>query len=238
MKDKEHTSLSQMGCRDLLEVLKKSLVNIGVPERFILLEPILRFPNGDSMHADAVVMAEDGKTVLAQFEVKLSRLKSISAFEAGRLALHEAIKWHRCFVVTVIENACVIADAQYSKAQWTDIAQLTEWNQLFGNYEVNSTLAVENRKTQNSARQQKMMSIFVWGVIIVGVITISVAGWLECTQHHVFSRRLYALLCYILALIAAASGFYIKADFGHFGVTVCLSENLAQNSSSKTRDKQ
>ena len=56
--------------RSVEENLGDALVNCGIPSERILFDCLLEIDKGNRRDADVAVMAEDGKTLLFQFEVK------------------------------------------------------------------------------------------------------------------------------------------------------------------------
>ena len=94
-----NASDAESAYKQLISELKTALIGIGVPERAIAIDVVMRF-DGRRQDADLLLLGDDGKTIVAQFEVRVG----LDPFRGAIRTLRDMPNRHRCYVVTNIKG--------------------------------------------------------------------------------------------------------------------------------------
>ena len=195
--------------RQMIQELKALLIRCGIPESAIVTEAFLRNNRtGKRYDADVLLLSNDRKAIVAQFEVKLWQRAFVDACKA----VMDLSKHHLCYVVAKnAEDESFVAVAKDARnPNWMKLTA-ESIKELLGNYEVKSDIAIS---TTNSGRQKVISQKFDtlrWRVSGIGGFLVLLLGILECCSV-VFSPQFYSLLLVVLGLIAAATGYEVHVE--------------------------
>ena len=79
----------------LIDNLKNVLIKCGVPEKVIAEEVVLRSQNGERRDADMLILGDDNRTIVSQFEVQVGP----DAYNRALRSLRGLSQRHKCYVV-------------------------------------------------------------------------------------------------------------------------------------------
>ena len=190
--------------------LKNVLVKCGIPEKVIAVEVVLRSQNGRRQDADILVLGEDNKTIVSQFEVTLGP----DGYRNAIRSLRDMPQHPKCYVVTRINNEVVMSAINKDKRpNWVLLSDLNAIAQMLGNYTTEADLVVSSAEEKKQQIASKEWNWFRWVVGAVGMILVGTTGALEWNGHE-FSWKVYFLLFIIMAIFAAASGYVVHVKIG------------------------
>ena len=194
----------------MLAELKRVLIDCGVPEDAIATEVVLRLQRGDRRDADLLILGEDGKTIVAQFEVRVGP----DPYNMARKILRDLPQRHKCYVVTNIEGKNVISAIDNSRlVNWVNLSDSVSVKQLIGDYLFESVRVVDKMNERSREAESKELGCFRWVIGAVGLLLVIIAGCFEWNGHE-FSWKVYFLLFVVIALFAAASGYIVHIKAG------------------------
>jgi len=192
------------------------LTAIGIRQRRIVLHQEIELSERSRIEADMLVLADDGKTILFQFEIKLANGDANKTFCRAKESLRGLWHHHRCFAVTADKNVVQMAEVCDDGAPtWVPISDANRVAELLGDPKEESARQVariENRRRETVAKDCK--SLLWWIVVVGGTTLVSViVGELFGKE---LSWKIYYLLTLVLGMIAAAHGlvFYVKVGDG------------------------
>lgn len=201
--------------RTLEQRVGDALVACGVPQERILFDYVLEIDKGNRRDADVVVLAEDGKTILLQVEVKMPCNRLEDAYAKARRSLAGLWLRHRCFVATT-DNGGVMRFSEVADGRplnWIDVSDEQALKNLIGDYGLASSQVIhENveRKEKvivDECRSLKKMVLFVGIGLLLPAIILELCG-------REFSWKIYFLLTMVLVFLGAAHGWSIKLRWG------------------------
>lgn len=198
--------------QEVTETLSAALIECGIPKLAIDVGSNVRLPDGRILRADLVVVAADGETPLAVFEVKaagaLETIYGRAEDEVGDLTCLKA-KGIKAFVVAPDAEGkpCF---AQFAKAcrrdgQWHPLAELRT---AIGSY-ASQSLRIVERANLDEAR----LARFRCRTVGVGAVLLTVATVAEILGKE-FSWKVYSLVVLVAALYAVSYGFSAKICLG------------------------
>ena len=206
--------------RSVEENIGNALVNCGIPSERILFDCLLEIDKGNRRDADVAVMAEDGKTLLFQFEVKKNVNGLDDVYRRARRSLRGLWLQHRCFVATDNDGCELITEVKSDvEPKWIDLADAQAFSNLIGRYEIASGEAVEKRIEGRHQVVAEECKSFVNHLFCVGglLLILAVIGEL-CGME--FSWKVYCLGALVLILNAAARGLTIDLKWGDKSIKV------------------
>lgn len=204
------------GYDQIASSLRNLLSVIGFPQGRILFNPRIELSPHTSFDADVVVVAEDLKTVLFQFEIKLANGELDAAYERAKEGLRGLWHHHRCFAVTTVGETIQMAEVSDEGAEkWIPLNEADRVAELLGDPKEESARQVartENRRRETVVKNCKSL---LWWIGVVGGTTLvsAIVGELFGKE---LSWKIYYLLTLVLGMIAAAHGlvFYVKVGEG------------------------
>mgnify|MGYP004489213209 FL=1 len=200
----------------LLLELKRTLVDIGVPEHAIAVNMVIRLQSGRRQDADLILLGNDGKTIVAQFEIKIGR----DPFHSACMALRDMPNRHKCYVVTNKDGISLIAAIDRTgNPKWVKLSDETAIMDLVGDYEIEANKAVASAEEAKQKALFDEWNWFRWIVCVVGIIFVFVTG--TCEWHgHEFSWKVYSLLFLVFAMVALTSGYAVHVKVGENEISV------------------
>ena len=120
----------------MISELKKVLVDCGVPEKAIVTEVMLRFQRGDRRDADLLILGDDARTIVAQFEVKVGP----DPYRMACRALRDSPKRHKCYAVAKIKDDISVSIVDGTgQPRWIKLSDTENLKKLLGDYYTEST---------------------------------------------------------------------------------------------------
>lgn len=192
-----------------------ALVSCGVPQERILFDYVLEVDKGNRHDADVVVLAEDGKSILLQVEVKIHCNGLNDAYAKARRSLAGLWSRHRCFVATTDENGVMRFSevAGDRPINWIDISDKQALKNLIGDYGIASANVIQTRVERREKVIADECRSLKWMVFLVGGALLLAATILELFGRE-FSWKIYYLLTMVLMFIGAAHGWCVKLRWG------------------------
>ena len=210
-----NASDAESAYKQLISELKTALIGIGVPARAIAIDVVMRF-DGRRQDADLLLLGDDGKTIVAQFEVRVG----LDPFRGAIRTLRDMPNRHRCYVVTNIKGVPSIAFINKTRTpHWISLSDKTAISELLGDYAEASNAAITSAEQARRNATSHELDCFRWIVGGVGLALFGCAGSLEWYGHE-FSWKIYALLSGVIALLAAASGYAIRIKVGENEISI------------------
>ena len=209
---------SEMTEQEATNVLVDMLQQCGVPKLAIDTESNLRMVDATVLRLDLVIVAADGETPLAAFEVKshgdLAKNYRMAKLELG-LLLKKGIK---AFVVAPDAKG-ELRFAQVGKCwPWKKWYPLSDLRKVLGSY-VHESMRVQERLNINDAR----LARFRHWVVFVGVLTAADVAIIEELGFE-FSGKVYALVGLVFLLYTVSYGFDLKVSFKGTEISLCPKE--------------
>lgn len=200
----------------LLAELRKTLIDAGVPERAIVTKVVLRTSGGRRQDADLLLVGEDGKTIVAQFEVKICP----DPFRMARLTLRNMPSLHKCYVVAEVGGRTSIAAIdQSSMPQWKKLSDMPAVKELLGDYFISSSEAVSNSEENKRRIVCEELDKLYKFVAVVGLLFFSIFAIGE-TCGIEFSWKIYSLLFVVFVVMSVTSGCAIRVKFGDYEIAI------------------
>lgn len=194
----------------MIKELKSVLVKCGVPDKSIAIDVVIRAQCRMRQDADMLILGNDNKTIVAQFEIKMGP----NAYSSAIHSLRGMYQRHKCYVVTMIDNECVISVVDNNvQPNWIKLSNLGEIKKMLGNYAIEAEIATSLAEEQKQKITSQEWNWFRWTLGVVGVLLVGVAGTLEWYGNE-FSWKIYSLLFCMILMFCAASGYIIYIKVG------------------------
>ena len=207
--------------RTIEERVGDALVACGVPQDRILFDYVLEIDKGNRRDADVVVLAEDGKTILLQVEVKTRCNGLEDAYIKARRSLRGLWSRHRCFVATTDKSGAMHFSevAGDRPINWIDVSDEQALKNLIGDYGVASAHVIQAKVERrekviaDECRSLKKTVLFVGIGLLLPAIILELCG-------REFSWKIYYLLTMVLVFLGAAHGWSIRLKWGDKEITI------------------
>ena len=204
--------------------LSGALSQCGIPEDAILKDVVLHFPKGEQHDADVVIIGKDGKTIIAQIDIKVGP----NAYNNALRSLRDMPKRHKCYVVAWIDGCGMISTINEDRQpKWIKLSDSKGIKEVVGNYTVESNVMTSFEDERKKKMAVREWNWFKWVIGGVGMILVGGLGTLEWYNHE-FSWKFYFLMFVILAMFAAASGYIVSIKIGENEVTIEKRKNVWQ----------
>lgn len=192
-----------------------ALVSCGVPQERILFDYVLEVDKGNRHDADVVVLAEDGKTIVLQVDVRINCNSLEDAYAKARRSLTGLWLRHRCFVAAEDESGaiCFSEVGVDHSTTWIDGSDKQSLSNLIGDYEIASDHVIRARAERkekvivDECQSLKRMVFLVGGALLLAATIFELFG-------REFSWKIYYLLTMVLMFIGAAHGWCVKLRWG------------------------
>lgn len=201
--------------RTLEQRVGDALVACGVPQERILFDYVLEIDKGNRRDADVVVLAEDGKTILLQVEVKMHCNRLEDAYANARRSLAGLWLRHRCFVATT-DNGGVMRFSEVADGRplnWIDVSDEQALKNLIGDYGIASAQVIQAKVEKRERVIADECRSLKKTVLLIGIGLLIPAMILELFGRE-FTWKIYYLLSMVLLFLGAAHGWSVKLRWG------------------------
>ena len=201
---------------EAIHLLSSTIEKCGVPKLAINNDSNIRLFDGRVLRTDIVIVAADGETPLAVFEIK-TRGKKTEIYNWTKAELGCLMeKGVKVFAVTLdVEGRLIFAQIGARckfRRKWQSLHDLRK---ALGNYAL-ASLRVQERLNINEAR----LSRFRHWVVFVGIATVADFVLIEEIGIE-FSWKIYLLIGLLFSLYAASYGFNIKLSINGNEISIC-----------------